>query len=212
MAHLKFQSKTINRRWLNIISSVIVLNVVFFVLPGCNNSVSNSSAETGDTTMSDHTKTVVATNNNIDFNAPTETYEEVNDTNIQVRGNTNYTIYSLGDDVLFDVDQSTIKSSAQNKLKMISSSLNKRFKGANIGIYGHTDSTGDAKYNKALGKERAAAVRNWFMKNENFPEDKIAVVSFGESNPVASNETSKGRQENRSVSIVVTPVKASGNQ
>jgi len=211
MADLSAQTKKSNFRWLSVLLSIFVLNVILFVLPGCNNTVSNNSGKTGDTTKSDHTTTVAA-NDNIDFNAPVETYEEVNDANVNVRGNTRYTIYSLGDDILFDKDQSTIKASAQSKLKMVASSLNKRFKGANIGIYGHTDSTGNASYNKDLGKKRAAAVRDWFMKNENFPEDKIAVLSFGEANPVASNETSKGRQENRSVSIVVTPAKASGNQ
>lgn len=128
------------------------------------------------------------------------------DTSISVRGNTNYTIYGLGEDILFDKDKNTIKSSAETQLKQIAASLDKRFKGADLSIYGHTDSTGTAAHNKELGGERAEAVRSWFIKNGTVA-DKITVHSFGESNPVASNETAEGRQQNRSVAIVATPVK-----
>lgn len=175
------------------------------MVAGCTNSGSDKSLADRDTTKADGT--AVTSTNDVDFNSPAASYEEISDSTIKVQGNGKYAIYSLGDDILFNVDQSQLKSSAENSLKMIGESLKKRFKGASIGIYGHADSTGSKSYNKDLGKERAAAVRNWFMKNENIPADKIAIVSFGEANPVATNSTAKGRQENRSVSIVVTPVK-----
>jgi outer membrane protein OmpA-like peptidoglycan-associated protein len=219
MADLDVQPKKNNSWWLWLLLLLIALGLLFFFLRGCNNKNANQ-ASNSDSTASNSTDgtannavatTTPADGNQIDFNSPKEAYEEVTDTSISVRGNKDYTIYGLGEDVLFDKDKNTIKSSAETQLKLIAASLNKRFKGADLSVYGHTDSTGTTAHNKELGGERAEAVRSWFVKN-GIIADKIAVHSFGETNPVASNGTAEGRQQNRSVAIVAMPTKPSGNQ
>lgn len=218
MADLDVRPKKNNSWWLWLLLLLIALALLFFFLRGCNNTKVNQNA-TADSTVNNNTgstasNAVAATipADQIDFNSPKASYGEITDTSISVRGNNKYTIYGLGEDILFDKDKSTLKSSAETELKMIAGSLTKRFKGANLSVYGHTDSTGSAAHNKKLGAERAEAVRLWLVKNENLPDSSIAVHSFGATNPVASNATAKGRQENRSVAIVATPAKASGNQ
>lgn len=207
MAELDVQPKKNNPWWLWLLLLLVALALLFFFLRGCNNKNANQTGvDSTAANSADKTQAVAATTtNSIDFNSPKASYEEITDTSISVRGNNNYTIYGLGEDILFDKGKSTLKSSAEAELKMISASLNKRFKGANLSVYGHTDSTGTAAQNKQLGAARAETVRMWLVKNENMPDSSISVHSFGESNPVASNATAKGRQENRSVAIVATP-------
>ncbi|MGI4022783.1 MAG: OmpA family protein [Janthinobacterium lividum] len=202
MADLDVQPKKNNSWWLWLLLLLIALGLLFFFLRGCNNK---SATQTGgaDSVVA---ATTATSGSQIDFNSPKEAYEEMTDASISVRGNKDYTIYGLGEDILFDKDNNTLKSSAETQLKLIAASLGKRFKGADLSVYGHTDSTGTAAHNKELGAERAEAVRSWFIKNGTVA-DKISVHSFGESNPVASNETAEGRKQNRSVAIVATPVK-----
>lgn len=207
MAELDVQPKKNNPWWLWLLLLLVALALLFFFLRGCNNKNANQTGvDSTAANSADKTQAVAATTTNpIDFNSPKASYEEITDTSISVRGNNNYTIYGLGEDILFDKDKSTLKSTAETELKMIAGSLNKRFKGAELSVYGRTDSTGTAAHNKQLGAARAEAVRVWLVKNENLPDSAISIHSFGESNPVASNATAAGRQENRSVAIVATP-------
>jgi outer membrane protein OmpA-like peptidoglycan-associated protein len=138
----------------------------------------------------------------VDFDAPAAVYDEITDSSISVRGNDDYTIYGLGENILFATNQNAIQAGAENQLKQISSSLEKRFKGASIAIYGNTDATGDASQNKALGEKRAESVKEWLIKNGNIESSKITVHSKGQSDPVASNKTLEGRHMNRRVEIV----------
>ncbi|MCP4289407.1 MAG: OmpA family protein [Gammaproteobacteria bacterium] len=69
-------------------------------------------------------------------------------------------------------------------------------------VIGHTDSTGDAKYNHGLSERRAKAVRDYLV-NTGTPTEKLRVVGRGESEPIASNETKDGRTRNRRVEVVV---------
>lgn len=218
MAELNVQPKKNNPWWLWILLLLIGLGLLFFYLKGCNNksadvvdNVDSIASNRPDGTANRAIGTTTATDE-IDFNSPKAAYSEMADTSISVRGNSNYTIYSLGEDLLFDVDKSSIKGSAQTKLKQIASSLNRRFKGANIRIYGRTDSTGSVSYNKKLGSDRAEAVRSWLIKNAGIPDSQISVHSFGENKPLASNGTAEGKQVNRSVAIVAMPDKSAGNQ
>lgn len=218
MAELNVQPKKNNSWWIWILLLLILLALLFFFLKGCNNKTATTGTNTDSTASnsSDATKAIAATtpadSNQIDFNSPKAKYEEITDTSINVHGNNNYSIYGLGEDILFDQGKSTIKSSAETQLKMIAASLSKRFKGANITVYGHTDSTGNAVQNKKLGAERAEVVRTWFIKNGKIADQSIAVRSFGASNPVATNSTPEGRQLNRSVAIVAAPAKPAGTK
>ncbi|WP_241739243.1 OmpA family protein [Pontibacter beigongshangensis] len=138
----------------------------------------------------------------VNFNAPGATYPEITDSDIDVRGNEDYAIYSLDETILFDTDQSQLRSGAETKLEQVATSVTQRFSGGDIRIYGHTDKQGSAGYNKELAEQRAEAVKNWLTENGDVAASRISVHPVGESDPVASNETAAGRQQNRRVEIV----------
>lgn len=74
-----------------------------------------------------------------------------------------------------------------------------------IVITGHSDSTGDARQNLELSRQRAAAVRDWMQRMGDIPDDCFVVSGRGASEPVASDGTEEGRNANRRVEITLTP-------
>lgn len=74
-----------------------------------------------------------------------------------------------------------------------------------IVVAGHTDITGNAQRNQLLSRERAAAVRDWMRDTGDVPESCFAVQGYGDSRPVASNDTPEGRAQNRRVEISLVP-------
>jgi OOP family OmpA-OmpF porin len=89
---------------------------------------------------------------------------------------------------------------APEKLKFVLEALNK-YPNLKIDIEGHTDNTGSAKLNKALSQKRANTIQNFLVKN-GIAKDRLTATGFGFDKPVASNKTSKGRQENRRVELL----------
>ncbi len=206
MAELHVQPKKATNWWIWLLLAIIAIALIIFLSKGCNKTANGTADNSSDTSGAVAATTpatgVKGSNDDIDFNAPNASYDEITDKDISVRGNNGYAIYSLGDNVLFDVDKSTIRPDAESKLKQIASSLSKRYANSDIRIYGHTDSTGDAAHNKQLSEQRAQAVKGWITKNANMKEDRITLYPEGESHPIASNATEQGKQENRSVQIV----------
>ena len=74
-----------------------------------------------------------------------------------------------------------------------------------IVVAGHTDSTGDDPSNQVLSLKRAESVRNWMRDTGDVPESCFAVQGYGESRPVATNDTAEGRALNRRVEISLVP-------
>jgi len=74
-----------------------------------------------------------------------------------------------------------------------------------IVVSGHTDNTGNPQLNQALSLKRAEAVRNWMRDTGDVPESCFAVQGYGESRPVATNDTPEGRSLNRRVEISLVP-------
>ncbi|HEX3068098.1 MAG TPA: OmpA family protein [Thermoanaerobaculia bacterium] len=72
-----------------------------------------------------------------------------------------------------------------------------------IEIQGHTDDTGGRKLNDELGERRADEVRRYLSRSAQLPLNRMSTISYGDSLPVSSNKTRKGRAENRRVVIVV---------
>ena len=72
-----------------------------------------------------------------------------------------------------------------------------------VEIEGHTDNTGDKKYNESLGLQRAEAVKLYLYEHHQVPLHKMNVISYGEEKPVAPNKTKDGRAQNRRVVIKV---------
>ncbi len=104
-------------------------------------------------------------------------------------------------DILFDVNQATLKPGAANNVQKIAAILN-QYPNYKISVEGHTDSQGSDAYNQSLSERRAAAVLQQLVAG-GVSADRITSKGFGESQPVASNDTPAGRQQNRRVEVVV---------
>lgn len=206
MADLNVQPKSKSPWWLWLLLILIAAALLYFFM-NRNNHTTSDKVVTDSTSVTKDTALVAGATepdwNSVDFNSPATKYDELTDTAISVRGNDLYTIYSLGENILFSKDHSTLEASADAKLNEITASLNKRFKGARIGIFGSTDNTGTAEHNVKIGGDRAVAVKNWLVSKGGFSADNVSLHSLGENEPVATNATAKGRQQNRNVQIVV---------
>jgi outer membrane protein OmpA-like peptidoglycan-associated protein len=104
-------------------------------------------------------------------------------------------------DILFDVNRATLKPGADANIQRIAGVL-KQYPDKQISVEGHTDATGSDSYNMKLSQDRAASVRNALVRGGVSPE-LISSKGLGETQPVASNDTPAGRQQNRRVEIVV---------
>ncbi|WP_221799736.1 OmpA family protein [Oceanobacter mangrovi] len=71
-------------------------------------------------------------------------------------------------------------------------------------VAGHTDSDGSADFNQKLSEERANSVSN-YLKSQGINQVRLEPVGFGESQPLASNSTAEGKQQNRRVEITLVP-------
>ncbi len=109
-------------------------------------------------------------------------------------------------DVLFDVNSSVLKPGAYDEIDRVAYVL-KKYPRTMIRIEGHTDSTGSEQYNQMLSERRAMAVRDALVQRGVDPR-RIQVIGFGESKPIATNQTEAGRQLNRRVTIVIIPEQA----
>jgi len=101
---------------------------------------------------------------------------------------------------LFDSGQSALKAGST---KMLVNSLMgiKARPGWLIVVSGHTDNTGSPPLNQRLSRERAESVRDWMRDTGGVPESCFAVQGYGDSRPMASNDTRQGRALNRRVEI-----------
>ncbi|RIL07341.1 MAG: hypothetical protein DCC71_03250 [Proteobacteria bacterium] len=104
-------------------------------------------------------------------------------------------------DILFDVDRATLKPGAQATLARVADFLRSE-PDRPVRIEGHTDSTGSHSYNEDLSRRRAESVADRLL-SLGVETGRIEAVGFGETLPVASNETGAGRQQNRRVEIVI---------
>ena len=104
-------------------------------------------------------------------------------------------------DVLFDTGSSTLKTGAREKLAKISGIV-LAHPGLTLQIEGHTDSVGSDDFNQQLSERRADSVRD-YLAEEGVPGSTISARGFGKTQPVATNDTSEGRQRNRRVELVV---------
>src|SRR5204863_9583969 len=103
-------------------------------------------------------------------------------------------IISLSD-VLFDSGSANLKPGAREKLARISGILVSHPE-LRIAIEGHTDSVGATGYNQQLSEKRAESVRGYLV-NQKIAASAVGATGFGEDQPVATNGTAAGRQQNR---------------
>ena len=105
-------------------------------------------------------------------------------------------------DVLFDSGQYTLRPLAREKLAKISGIV-LAYPSLRLAVEGNTDSVGTEAFNQTLSENRAASVRSYLTK-EGIPEASTTAQGFGETRPIASNDTADGRQQNRRVELVVS--------
>lgn len=105
-------------------------------------------------------------------------------------------------DVLFAFDSSRLTPSAEDTVRDIAQTLEGKGLSRSIAIEGHTDSVGSSSYNERLSEDRAQSVARQ-LSMEGISRSKLAVRGFGESQPIASNDSESGRQRNRRVEVVV---------
>jgi len=103
--------------------------------------------------------------------------------------------------ILFDVDSDQLRPAAETNLDDLANSL-KEYDGTRVLVVGHTDATGSDSYNQALSERRATSARVRLLR-DGLAADRVEAVGKGESEPVASNETAAGRQENRRVEVAI---------
>ncbi len=99
----------------------------------------------------------------------------------------------------FNTGQSSFKSDALPVLKAITAII-KEYPSAEFLIEGHTDSTGSEATNQRLSEDRANSVKNYLVEN-GVQASRLTTIGYGESKPIASNITVKGRAENRRVEV-----------
>jgi len=105
-------------------------------------------------------------------------------------------------DVLFDFNQYTLKPGAREKLAKVSGII-LAYPGLKIQLEGHTDSVGTDEYNMTLSQQRADSVRTYLL-SQGVSADMVAATGLGKADPVATNDTAAGRQQNRRVDMVVS--------
>ncbi|EDR0945696.1 OmpA family protein [Salmonella enterica subsp. arizonae] len=105
---------------------------------------------------------------------------------------------------LFDSGKSVLKPGSTKMLVNALVGIKAR-PGWLIVVSGHTDNTGSVQLNQTLSLQRAEAVRNWMRDTGDVPESCFAVQGYGDSRPVASNDTPDGRAHNRRVEISLVP-------
>lgn len=110
-------------------------------------------------------------------------------------------VLTLGD-VLFDFDEAQLKPGASSTIDQLAEFLNE-YPERELVIEGHTDSVGPDQYNEQLSLRRAGAVA-MALEQRGVPDGRLETRGIGESSPVANNDTTAGRQQNRRVEVVVT--------
>jgi len=120
-----------------------------------------------------------------------------------VRREGNLLAITLRGDITFDHDSAIVRPGLYTEIDRIANIM-LQYPETVIRVEGHTDSTGSEQYNLELAARRAVAVKDLIVQ-KGVDRTGVETVTFGESRPVATNETEAGRQMNRRVEIKIAP-------
>ncbi len=120
---------------------------------------------------------------------------------LQTRDSARGLIVSMSD-VLFDTGKYSLKPGAREKLAKVAGIL-LAYPGLNIEVGGYTDNVGGDAMNQTLSENRAGSVRDYLVQ-EGVSTNSVSAKGFGNTLPVASNDNSAGRQQNRRVELLVS--------
>jgi len=119
------------------------------------------------------------------------------------RGKILYTVTLTDDELKFPFGRAEINDEAKAHVSEALKPIVTENRGVFFEIEGHTDSVGPADYNMKLGEKRAEAVRNYLHDEMGVALSRLAVVSYGETQPVIDNKTAEDRAQNRRVVVKV---------
>lgn len=113
-------------------------------------------------------------------------------------------ILNMPGNITFQTDSAALKTDFFDVLDAVASVLDEYEKTVVV-IEGHTDSTGSDAYNQRLSEQRAAAVGS-YLDSQGVAVERMVIVGYGETRPVASNAMAEGRAENRRVELTLEPL------
>ena len=105
-------------------------------------------------------------------------------------------------DVLFDTGKYSLRPIAREKLAKVAGIVSGH-PGLKLDVEGHTDSVGGDEYNQRLSEQRGSAVRD-YLAQEGMAVGSVTTKGMGKTQPVASNDSASGRQQNRRVELVIS--------
>ncbi|MEZ4794249.1 MAG: OmpA family protein [Flavobacteriaceae bacterium] len=106
--------------------------------------------------------------------------------------------------VYFDTNKYNINEASKVTLDKLAAIL-VEYPDTDVLVVGHTDSVGSDEYNMTLSKNRAMSVTNYFTGTKGLSAGRFTTNWFGETSPIATNDTPEGRAQNRRVNIVIVP-------
>jgi outer membrane protein OmpA-like peptidoglycan-associated protein len=130
--------------------------------------------------------------------------EQLRGTGVSVTRNGDHIILNMPGNVTFETDSADLRPQFFGVLDSVGLVINEFYKTL-VEVSGHTDSTGSSDYNQSLSERRASTVAHYLMGRQ-VNETRVLTFGFGESRPVASNDTVEGRQANRRVEIKLVPI------
>ena len=126
--------------------------------------------------------------------------------NVALDYNSQYVTLDLNGALLFEEGQADIRDDAADFMKKITSIL-KKYQNCIVEVEGHTDNVpihnSNYQSNRYLSTARATKVYEYITDNTDFPDQNLKVAGYGESRPVASNDSEEGRSKNRRVTIKI---------
>ena len=135
--------------------------------------------------------------------------QEIKDKQVKLQMMEKGLVITVVGDVLFDSGKAKIRSEAYPLLDKVALVLRENVPQFNIGIEGHTDNVpirfSGWKSNWDLASARSLSVLHYFIDKRGISPERLSAISYGEYQPVASNDIKEGRQLNRRVEMVILP-------
>lgn len=130
--------------------------------------------------------------------------QELQGTGVQVRREGDKVYLIMPGNITFASGRNEIKGDFYPTLNSVGKVL-KKFDKTAIKVAGHTDSVGSDASNQVLSEQRASSVAQ-YLRGQQIPSNRVQSVGYGESYPIASNDTADGRERNRRVELELVPL------
>ena len=130
--------------------------------------------------------------------------ERLQDSGVSVTRVGNSIVLNMPSNITFATDQADVKPAFYETLNAVAIVL-EEYNQSLIDVVGHTDSDGADDYNYQLSRQRAAAVAR-YLSSQQLDANRFSVEGRGEREPIASNASTRGKQQNRRVEITIQPI------